>query len=460
MNTVNNTKRWLKEIREDKVFLKTLFAIAFPIVIQNLISSSLNMIDTFMIGMVGQEEIAAVGLANQLFMLIIIGLTGICAGSSIFISQYWGKKDIASIRSMLGFALITGCIYALLVTGLVQIFPEEAIGFFNKEPRILELGKSYLTIVSISYIFTAITYAYSNALRSIGQTKLPMVVSAIAVLINIIGNTLLIFGLGGFPAMGVAGAALATVLARAFETIILVLAVYIQKGVLAAKLKELIHIPKVLIKRVIKPTVAIVANEMCWGFGTIIYTMAYGHIGSDALAAVQIMNTVNNFFLVAIFALAAAALTMIGNKIGEGKEKLAREYAKRIMFLAVLIGIILSISVALSAPFLVSCFKVTEAVAQSTKILLWLSAVALIAKIFAITMIMGIFRGGGDTKYPLILEAITMWGIGVPIALLGVFVFNLRLEYVVALILIEDFTKAILCFLRFKSGKWVNNIIH
>ncbi|MGL6174949.1 MAG: MATE family efflux transporter [Cellulosilyticaceae bacterium] len=456
---LHKQKTWLLEMKKDKAFFKLLLTIAIPIVVQNLISSSLNMIDTVMIGTVGQNEIAAVGLANQLFMLIMLGLTGICAGSGMFISQYWGRKDLVNIKRMLGLALIAGIVYTLGITILIQIFPGEFIGFFNKEPQILELGVSYLKIVSLSYIFTAITFAYSYALRSIGETKVPMIVSGVAVLINIIGNTLFIFGIGSFPKMGVAGAALATLIARVIEAIVLVGIVYGKNTALKATVKQLIDIPKELVYKAITPILSIVGNELCWGLGTVIYTMAYGHIGSEAVASIQIVNTVTNFFLVVIFAMASASLTIVGNAIGGGEIEKAKLYAKRILVIAIGIGGIISFGVAVLSPMIVKIFNVTPQVAQTTINILLINAVILIPKIIAIMMIVGIFRGGGDAKYSLILEGGTMWGIGVPLSLIGVFILNLRLEYVVAMLVLEEITKAALCMRRFKTGKWIHDVI-
>lgn len=444
---------------KDKEFFKLLFTIAIPIMIQNLISSSLNMIDTLMIGRLGEGEIAAVGLANQIFLLIMVGLTGICAGAGVFISQYWGKKDITNIKRMLGLALGVGAVYALAITWVVQSFPTQMIGFFNKEPRILELGTSYIKIVSFSYVLTAITFAYSYGLRCIGRTKLPMAASAVAVVINIIFNAIFIFGFGIVEPMGVAGAALATLLARIVETVIIVGTVYVRKYELAATLKELFSIPKDLVTKASQLMLTITVNELCWGLGTIIYTKAYGHIGSAAVTSIQIVNTITNFFLVVIFAIAAAVLTIVGNAIGEGEIEKAKLYAKRIMILSTGLGLFIALSIAVTAPLVVSCFNVTPEVASVTMNILRINAVIIIPRIYAVVMIVGIFRAGGDTKCSLILEACTMWGIGVPLSFLGVYVFNLQLEFVVMMLVMEEVVKSILCMWRFKSNKWIHNMV-
>ncbi|MEG0579624.1 MAG: MATE family efflux transporter, partial [Niameybacter sp.] len=184
-----------------------------------------------------------------------------------------------------------------------------------------------------------------------------------------------------------------------------------------------------------------------------------GHIGSAAVTSIQIVNTITNFFLVVIFAIAAAVLTIVGNAIGEGEIEKAKLYAKRIMILSTGLGLFIALSIAVTAPLVVSCFNVTPEVASVTMNILRINAVIIIPRIYAVVMIVGIFRAGGDTKCSLILEACTMWGIGVPLSFLGVYVFNLQLEFVVMMLVMEEVVKSILCMWRFKSNKWIHNMV-
>lgn len=455
----NKVTKWFEEIFADKDFNKKLLMIAVPITFQNLIGSSLNMIDTFMIGMVGENEIAAVGLANQMFLLILMAIVGISSGTSIFISQFWGKKDVVSIRKMLGVALIGVTGTTLIATGIVLAFPHQVMAFFTPDEAVINLGAQYLTVVSISYIFTAITFAYSFSLRSIGETKLPLLVSIIAVLINIVCNYVFIFGKLGMPALGVAGAALGTTIARICETIILVSIIYGRKGVLAAKVSELVAVSKQLVFRVIKPIILVTLNEMCWGLGMVVYAAAYGHISAGAAASVQIAHTITNVSTVMIFGMSSAAATMVGNKIGEGQEEKGRLYAKRIAVMAAICGVVISGILALSAGGIVSAFSVSPEVAHSSQIILYITAAVLVLRTFNVTMIVGVQRGGGDAKMGLVIEATTMWLVGVPMALLGSFVLRWPVEAVVAIVSLEEVAKSIFCMYRFKSGKWVHNII-
>ncbi len=455
----NKVLRWFDEIFNDKDFYKKLMVIAIPIVLQNLIGSSLNMIDTLMIGAVGENELAAVGLANQFFLLVLMGIVGISSGAAIFTSQFWGKKDIQNIRRMLGICLIGATVLTTIGTIFVLVFPVQVMRFFTPDAEVIRLGADYLRVVSISYIFTAITFAYSLSLRSIEQTSLPMVVSIIAVAINVVGNYVFIFGHFGAPALGVVGAALGTVIARIFETIILVGTVYLRKGVLAAKFKELIDIPREMVSKVMTPIIFVVLNELCWGLGIVVYSSAYGHISAGAAASVQISNTVANLSTVLVFGLAGAAATMVGNKIGEGEEEEGKLYAKRIAIISVMFAIVISSGLALSSKAIVSLFAVSPQVASASITILYITSGILVLRTFNVVVIIGILRGGGDTKVALIIEMATMWLVGVPMALLGSFVLKWPIEAVVAIVSLEEVTKCILCVYRFKSGKWSHNII-
>lgn len=455
----NKFLAWCDHIFNDKSFYKTLMMIAIPITLQQLIGSSLNMVDTLMIGMVGENQLAAVGLANQFFLIILMGITGISSGAAIFTSQYWGKKDIVSIRRMLGVSLIGVAIVTSVGTICVLLFPQHIMRFFTPDLEVITLGAQYLRVVCISYLFTAISFAYSFSLRSIGDTALPMAVSAVAVVANIIFNYMFIFGHFGAPQLGVVGAALATTIARIIEVIILISVVYLRKGVFAATFKELFYIPKDLIKRVSNPITFVVLNELCWGLGMVVYSAAYGHISAEAVASVQISNTVVNLLTVMMFGLAGAAATMVGNKIGEGAEEEGELYGKRIIVVGVMFAVVVSVVLALGASRIVGIFAVSSTVARAAIRILYITSLILVLRTVNVVIIIGVQRGGGDAKVALLIEIITMWFVGVPMALIGAFVLRWPIEAVVALVSLEELAKFILSMYRFRSGKWAHNVI-
>lgn len=455
MNIMDDNKR----NRTKDEFLVLLISISIPIIIQNLIGSSLNMIDTLMIGQVGENEIAAVGIANQLYLLILWGFTGICGGGMIFMSQFWGQKDIVRIRKTLALVLITTITFGVLVTTIIEIIPNTIIGFFTPNIEVIKLGSDYIRIVALTYIISAFTFSYGFASKSIGKTRLPMIASIWGVVVNIVLNTIFIFGIGPIPAMGVVGAAWATVIARLVEAIILVGAIYIKKDVLAIKINDMISIPKNLVQMVWKPIFLVTLSEILWALGAILYTAAYGIVGSHALAAVQISNTIINFLFVIIHGMAVAAATLVGNKIGENKIDVAKEYASRIVKICIIIGIGITLSLLLAADPIVNTFAVSDAVKQASKKILYIMGICITLRVYNSLMTIGILRGGGDTLVSFLIEIGTMWLIGVPLSFMAAIWWRWPIEWVVACVLGEWVTKFILCQIRFHSGKWIHNVV-
>lgn len=446
-------------LKKDKEFYKKVVIIALPIIIQNFIGSSLNIVDTVMIGKLGEKEIAAVGIGNQYFFLFNILIMGMFSGIAIYTSQYWGKRDIKSIRKILGLGLVFALIIGMVFTIVARIAPSFIISIFNTDPEVITLGADYLVIVCLSYIFTAVTFHYATASRCIEKTSVPMIVSGIALLVNTFFNWVLIFGNLGAPALGVKGAAIATLMARVLETFLLIGYIYWSNGVLAAKINELFSFDKSFVKMISLTMVPVLLNEACWGLGSVMYNVIYGRIGTQAIASVQIATTVNNLFMVVIFGIGSATLVMVGNEIGKGNNENGYNYAKKSIILGCLVGVILSIGIILFSGTIVGVFDVSNEVKVWAKDILLVIACVMVIRIYNIIIIVGVLRGGGDTKVSLYIEAFTMWFIGVPLAFIGAFVLGLPVYMVYALCTAEEIVKFIFCFRRFKSRKWINNLV-
>lgn len=444
---------------KDKLFYKTLLSLALPIALQNLISSSLNMVDTMMIGKLGDTEIAAVGLANQYFFFFILIMFGINSGSSIFIAQFWGKRDVKNIRRILGINLLTGGIIAVIFSILAFFYPQYILKFFIKDKDVIFLGSKYLRIVCLSYILNCISFAFGTASRSTGHAKLPMYASIIALICNTLLNYLFIFGNFYFPKMGVQGAALATLISRIIEITIILYAVYKQKGVLAAQINELLDLNFNFIGKFFKTTTPVILNEALWSLGMVMYSVAYAKIGKSEVAAVQVANTIQNVFMVISMGLANACAVMIGNKIGEKKEEIGILYAKRFSFLAPLSGVIMGFFLFLSSPLILSFFSLSDKASYETRKIILIMSIFMAIKMFNATMIVGILRSGGDTKFSLFLEVGTVWGVGVPLAFLGALVLKLPVYWVVFLVFLEEIVKAAIGIPRIVSKKWIRNIV-
>lgn len=448
-----------KLLTGDRPFYRTLIQLAVPIALQNLIMNSLNLIDTVMVGQLGEANIAAVALGNQIFFLISLFLFGVCSGSSVFIAQFWGKKDIPNIRKILGLALICGVLVSALATVIILLIPTPILSLFSKDPEVIRLGSVYLRIVCFSYVPTAISFCYASTLRSTGQAKLPVIASAIALGTNTVLNYILIFGKLGFTAMGAQGAAVATLISRLLELVIIFGSVYLLKMTPAASIKELTNLNKDFTIRFFRITLPVIINEVLWSLGVTMYTVTYGRMGTDILAAVNISSAVERIAFVMFNGLSNACAVMVGNKIGEGQEETAFLYARRLALLGPSLGLILGLLVSLSSGLLLSIYNVSEEVYQNARTILSIFGLTMPFKIFNSINIVGILRSGGDAKYSLLLESTGVWFIAVPLAFIGGLVFHLPLYLVYIMVNLEEIYKFSLGVKRFLSGKWINNVV-
>lgn len=449
----------MKSLVQDSIFYKSLGSIAAPIIIQNFISTSLNMVDTVMIGVVGETQIAAVGIANQVFMLFSMILFGICSGCGIFISQFWGKRDTDNIRNVVGIQVFSALLLSAFFTAAAFLAPKEIIAIFNKDTGVILFGSKYLKVVSMSYAFTAVTFCFSFALRCTEKAVYPMVVSAVALMSNTFLNYVLIFGNFGFSAMGVEGAALATVIARSIESTLIVTIVYSRHRILAPGFRNILLINSAFFKRIYKTTLPVLLNELCWGLAFVIYSVAYGRIGKEAIASIQISSTVQNLFMILCFGIANASGVMIGKRIGAGNEEEGRDYAHRFAILSIAAGIFIGFMIFVSGPLILGFFRVSQGVLRDSYQILKIQSLVMPLRVFNIVAIVGILRGGGDAEHAFIIEASTMWVIGVPLAFAGALLFKLPIYGVVALTTLEEIGKFIFCMYRLVSDRWINNLV-
>ena len=338
------------------------------------------------------------------------------------------------------------------------IFPNQIIGIFNKDAQVVALGGRYLVVVALSYVFTAISFSFAFASRSIENSFLPMMASIVALLINIVGNYILIFGKFGVEAMGVEGAAWATVFARIIETIIIITYVYYKKMPIKVNLSNLLHIDTKFLNMSMKGITPILVNEIVWGLGNVTYNIIYSRLGVSAAATIQITTTVLNLLMIVIFALGSSAMIIVGQEIGRGDIARGRTYAKKLYKLALKVGIFVGIIVYFVAPYVVLFFNMSSAVLKSSEIILKINSIALMFRTYNFIMIVGILRGGGDAKFGLILQGITMWFIGIPLVYLAAFIFKLPIYYVVLFCTVEEIVKLIFLSIRFNSGKWIKDI--
>lgn len=450
---------YLKSIFEDKKFLKKTIAIGIPIAVQALLNTTLNLVDTMMIGTLGESTIAAVGLANKVFFVFTLLLFGIVSGSSILTAQYWGKRDVKNIRRVLGISLIIGLAGAVIFMLAGLFIPKAVMSIFTPSEGTISIGASYLAIVAISYPLTAITNCYISLLRATNQVKAPVFISIVSILVNVVLNYTLIYGNFGAPKLGVQGAAIATVIARLVECLSILAVVYISKGPAAAKIKELVIFDKEFIKKYFVTVSPVIANEFMWGLGVTMYSLVYGRMGDEAVAAITITQNVEQICVVIFQGLSSATAVILGNELGANKIKDAERHSKSFFVLQFMLTIIMGIVCLLIRTPLINLFAVPDNIAADITKCLTVFVCYLPFRMFNLINIVGVLRSGGDTKASLILDISGVWCVGIPFAFLGGIVLGLPIYYVYAMITIEEVYKFILGLRRYKQKKWLRNIV-
>ena len=443
---------------KDRYFLKKLAIVSVPMIAQNVITSCLNLVDTFMLGRLGEENIAAAGCANQMFFLFTLTVIGLLGGTTVFIPQFWGKRDSDSINKTIGLCGIMCMSVAFIVFLLVQIFPAQILGIFSESETVVALGTDYLRIVSYTYLLFPASMCLSSGLKGTGRPLIPMKISAFCVLINIVLNYIFIFGKFGFPFMGIKGAALATLIARAVELILVAKNVFSADSALVLNFRKMFGFNREFAKKILKVSLPVTFNESLWAFATVVYNFCYARLGTDSFAAYQASVNIMDIFLMMIVGFGNAGAVIIGHKIGQRLTKIAKNYANRFVIICVIWGAAVGFIMYAFAPYLTMIFSVKpETVELIEKTLKSMSLVVLF-KAFNTVVILGVLRSGGDTKYAFYSEMFCMWVVGVPAAIIcGVFL-KLPLYVMVIYVGLEEFTKALFIIPRLISKKWVHNL--
>lgn len=454
------TSRWgvVRTLRQNRAFFATMLTLGIPIALQNLISSCLNMVDTVMIGRLGEAELAAVGLAGQVFFFFMICVFGICSGTNVFIAQYWGKKDLHSIRQVNGLGTILCLALALPFTVATTVFPVPIMHIFTRDAAVMAMGATFLRITGLTYCLFGVNMSFSFAMRAIGQPRVPLVIGTIALIVNTALGYILIFGPLGLPHFGVAGAAAATLVSRVLEATLTLSYVYGRRTVLASSLKELTSFTWGFFVRYLDTAGAVIMNEGLWSMAILLVNVAYSRLGTTSVAAFQISNTIQNLFFVIIFGVSNASSIMIGQKVGQGHLDEARHYARLCLGTSVALGIAMGGLLLVTSPVILVAFRVAQSTAAIAVSLLRVLAAVTLMRFVNIVVIVGILRGGGDTKFSLYIDVGSLWLIGVPLAFLGATVWHLSIAGVVALVAIEEVAKAGLGLWRVGTGRWVRDV--
>lgn len=439
--------------------MRKLFVVALPIAAQNLISASLTLVDTLMVGSLGETELATVGLATQIFFIFWMILFGFTGGTITYMAQFWGKRDMVNIRRVVGIA-VTVCFGVGLVFffGCV-IFPEKVLGIFTNIPEVLAMGKNWVRLGAVIFLPWSIVVPLSASLKATQQTSIPLKISIVVFSTNTILGIILIFGFLGAPQMGIMGACTATVVSRILEFLLYIYVVFARKNIVSGPLGEFFSWNKALFRRVIANAIPTTINEAMWGLGTSMYNAAYGRMGVTAFAAIQAGNSIQNIFALACFSIGDAMLILVGEKLGAGELENAKKTAAKILKFATIIGICAGLLLFLSSRFIVRLFDLTGTGVHYAILILIIFSIFMPFKIFNSTIITGVLRAGGDTKFAMLSETAIVWLIGVPIAFIGALYLQLPIYLVVLMVQIEEFTKFFVMTYRYRSLKWLKNLV-
>ncbi|UOY92243.1 MATE family efflux transporter [Ectobacillus sp. JY-23] len=411
-----------------------------------------------MVGQLGESSIAAVGIANKYTTILIIMLQGFGSGAAIFTAQYWGKKDMTGIKHILLLTFGIMSLFSLLFMGTTLVFSHEWIALFSNDPAVIKQGASFIQILSYSYFFTAATILFSGVLASVGQVKVPMYGSVFALLLNTVLNYLLIGGNLGLPALGVEGAAIATVVSRFVQCTVLFWLVWHQ---------QLFSIKRSMFKaswrgplkrdffRIATPSIL---NHITWTLGDVTYFWIYASMGTDETAAVSLVDPLIFIFIALFSGISQAAATIIGNSIGAGEERSAQAYARRFLSITTKMAILSSVGIVILSSVFIDIYRVSPAVATYAKDVLFVYAIIFVAKMLNMVNNIGILRAGGDTRFVFYVDTIGVWALGLPLAAVGAYL-QLPIYAVYGLANVHECARAIFGVKRTLSGKWIRNVM-
>ena len=448
----------LKILTDNKEFYPKLLKIAIPTIVQFLISNLLNFLDIFMIGQLGTADVAAVGIVSQIVFVSFLLMFGIGSGAAVLTAQYWGKKDIAKIRSILGFALLLTSIVSIIFATCALLIPKELIALFTKDTNVQDIGKGYLQLIGISQLFSGLAYPFFFVLNSTENVKTSMFATIIALLFDTLISYCLIFGLFFFPKLGVIGTGIGTLCGRMIQFGIMISASYLLKLPTAGKFTEFFSFSKVLLKQYLIRSSPVILQNFFWGFGTIMISWVYARISTESITAVTIAASVESICLLFLSGIGISAATMIGNRIGAGEEEKAENYAKKFLIISYIISFIIMVILLLIRDYITIFFNITPLSKSYVSKIIIVMAFLVWAKASNIMFYIGILKAGGDTHFCMTIDVGGTWLIAVPIALISGFVFHLPVFLIAAFIAIDEFLRMIIGYNRFYSKKWIKNL--
>ena len=441
-----------------KDFFKIVFGLAFPIALQNLINTAVTTADVVMLGKVGETALSSGSLAGQVQFVMSLMIFGMTSGASVLTAQYWGKKEIQTIEKVFSMTLCLALSAGVLFFIASEFFPEQIMHIFSSETDVIEGGASYLRIVAFSYPMSAFCTGYLYLMRSIERAKIGTAVFACSLVANVLMNAVFIFGLLGMPALGVRGAALATLLSRCLEFALVVFYMWKINRQVRIRRTYFFRWDGLLLRDFLVLSIPVVLNETLWGAGMSANAAILGQLGSPAAAANSVVRVIRELVMVMSVGLSAATSVLVGKAIGEKRLTMAETYARRMVILS--IGVTCCASLAMFSLRHVIAGALTLGPEAKDYLLFMLVVLAgySLCQSVSCPVIVGVLRAGGDTRFGLILEGCALWVGSILMGWIGAFVLHLPVKGVFVLLMLDEFIKLPFAAWRYRSKVWLRDV--
>lgn len=447
----------MKQLRIKNPFYRQIGKMVVPIVIQNLLSAAVNSADVVMLNYVGQSSISAVSLAAQYANILFMVYYGLGTGASMLCAQYYGKGDQRAIEVVEGIALRFSMMISAVFALLAAAVPGLMMRVFTDDQELIDLGASYLRILSPCYFCWSMIEVYLAVLRSVGRVVVSTALNALAFTLNICLNAVFIFGLFGAPKLGVTGVAIATTVSRVVELIGCFLVSAFSRDI-KLKFSFMLIRNKVLFQDFVHVSLPALGNDVVWGVAFSMYSVIIGHLGDDVIAANSLVTVVRNFGTTFCFGMASAGGILLGQEIGENRLKEAEQDAGCLMKLTIASGAFGGILILAATPFVLQYATLSDTSMHYLKYMLLINSYYVMGAAVNTTLIAGVFRAGGDSRFGFICDTIDMWCYAVPLGFLTAFVFRLPVLWVYFLMCTDEFAKWPWVIRHYRSRKWLKNI--
>lgn len=441
-----------------KLFYKQVFMLVVPMTIQNLINVGVTAADVMMLGRVGEDVLSGSSLAGQIQFVMTLFLFGITSGATVMTAQYWGKRDTRSIEKIMGIGMLAAVSAGLIFTIASQLFPEQLLRIYTSDPDVIAEGVKYLKVVSLSYVLMAMTQVYLYIMRSIERVIIATIVYSTSLVVNVVLNILLIFGTFGFPKLGIVGAAIATLTSRIIEFSIVVWYANKKSKDVRFRIGDVFHIDKILFRDFLTYAAPVIVNELLWGLGSSTNTAIIGHMGSAAVAANSVAQMARQLAMVVCFGVSNATAIYLGKTIGEKRFELAKVYGRKFLQLSIIVGAAGGAMILLAAPFINNFMTLSLEAQEYVKFMFFVMSYFALCMSINTTLIVGVLRSGGDTKYGMLVDIGGMWCFSILLGAIAAFKFHASVEVVYVILMSDEVIKIPMSVARFKSNKWIKDI--